>query len=123
MDFVKNENIKYTYSKENIGLCSAVNIAAAKASHELIIYAHDDMFFCKNWDAQLLKEIKNINHNFFYISGMNVSYLDGFINHDCGKLPNEFDPDKFHSFCENDNTPSYQGSHWAPHVVSQKFME
>ena len=79
------------------------------------------MFFCKNWDAQLLKEIKNINHNFFYISGMNVSYLDGFINHDCGKLPNEFDPDKFHSFCENDNTPSYQGSHWAPHVVHKSL--
>ena len=33
------------------------------------------------------------------ISGMNVSYLDGFINHDCGKLPNEFDQNKFHSFC------------------------
>ena len=121
LDFVKNENIKYTYSKVNIGLCSAVNIAAKKSSNELIVYAHDDMFFCKNWDVQLLKEIKIINHDFFYISGMNVSYLDGFINHDCGKLPNEFDQDKFSIFCENDQTPSYQGSHWAPHVVHKNL--
>jgi len=117
LDYIKNENIKFTYSKENIGLCSSVNIATKKASNQLIIYAHDDMFFCKNWDYELLNEIKKINHNFFYISGMNVSYLDGFINLDCGRLPNEFNSDKFDIFCKNDKTVNYQGSHWAPHVV------
>ena len=34
LDYVKNENIKFTYSKENIGLCSAVNLASKKASNE-----------------------------------------------------------------------------------------
>ena len=29
-------------------------------STNYILYAHDDMFFCKNWDIYLTNEIKNI---------------------------------------------------------------
>ena len=117
LEFVKDKKIKFTHSKDNIGLCSSVNIAAKEATNEFILYAHDDMYFCKNWDYELFQEIKNINHNFFYISGMNISYWDGFMNIDCGRFPNEFDNDKFEQFCKNDKTTNYQGSHWAPHVV------
>ncbi len=123
LDFVKDQNIKYTHSTENIGLCSAVNLAAKKTSNELIVYSHDDMFFCKNWDFDLINEIKSINHDFYYISGMNVSYLDGFINLNCGKHPNEFDNKKFEDFCKIDKTENIQGSHWAPHVVHKNLWD
>ena len=117
LNYVKNEKIKFTHSKENIGLCSSVNYAAKKTLNELIVYAHDDMFFCKNWDYELLNEIQSMNNNLFYISGMNISYLDGFINFDCGKSPENFEENKFDSFCKNDQSINYQGSHWAPHAV------
>ncbi len=123
LDFVKNNNIKFTHSKNNIGLCSSVNLAAKKAINELIVYSHDDMFFCKNWDLELIGEIKKINHNFFYISGMNVSYSDGFIDVDCGKFPKEFNNDKFNKFCQNDKSQNIQGSHWAPHVVHKNLWD
>ena len=121
LNFVKNNKIKFTHSKNNIGLCSSVNLAAKKATNELIVYSHDDMFFCENWDLELINEIKSINHNLFYISGMNISYSGGFIDLDCGKFPSEFNNDKFNTFCQNDSTQNIQGSHWAPHVVHKNL--
>ncbi|SVD26265.1 uncharacterized protein METZ01_LOCUS379119, partial [marine metagenome] len=32
------------------------------------------MYFCKNWDLYLEKEIKKHKNNFYYISGTNISY-------------------------------------------------
>ena len=117
LNYIKENNIKFTHSYENIGLCKAVNNAVKKSSNKLILYAHDDMYFCKKWDLYLEKELKNYNDKLFYISGTNVSYKDGIINFDCGTSPSDFDKEKFNKFCENDNTKDLQGSHWAPHII------
>jgi glycosyltransferase involved in cell wall biosynthesis len=117
LNYIKENNIKFTHSHENIGLCKAVNNAVKKSSNKLILYAHDDMYFCKKWDLYLEKELKNYNDKLFYISGTNVSYKDGIINFDCGASPSDFDKEKFNKFCENDNTKDLQGSHWAPHII------
>ena len=117
LNYIKENNIKFTHSHENIGLCKAVNNAVKKSSNKLILYAHDDMYFCKKWDLYLEKELKNYNDKLFYISGTNVSYKDGIINFDCGTSPSDFDKEKFNKFCENDNTKDLQGSHWAPHII------
>ena len=117
LNYVKENNIKYTHSYENIGLCKAVNNAAKKTSNNLILYAHDDMYFCKKWDLYVENELKNYNDKLFYISGTNVSYRDALINFDCGSSPSDFDKEKFNKFCESDKTNDLQGSHWAPHII------
>ena len=43
--FLKNNKIKFSKSKENIGLCSGANSAASLAETEYIIYSNDDMYF------------------------------------------------------------------------------
>ena len=50
LEYVKYNNISYTYSKKNLGLCSSVNLAAKEATTNYILYSHDDMYFCPNWD-------------------------------------------------------------------------
>ena len=117
LNYIKENNIKFTHSYENIGLCKAVNNAVKKSSNKLILYAHDDMYFCKKWDLYVENELKNYNDKLFYISGTNVSYKDGLINFDCGTSPSDFDKEKFNKFCENDKTNDLQGSHWAPHII------
>jgi len=57
LEFAKKNKIFYTYSSENIGLCKAANLAASKSNTNLILYSHDDMFFCKDWDIFLEKEL------------------------------------------------------------------
>ena len=45
LDFIKKNEIKHSYSAKNIGLCSAVNIAAGLSTTNYIMYSNDDMFF------------------------------------------------------------------------------
>ena len=37
-----------------------INKASKLVNTNYILYAHDDMYFCKNWDVFLEKEIKNL---------------------------------------------------------------
>jgi len=123
LDFVKKNNFLYTHSKENIGLCSSMKEASTLIKNDYVLYAHDDMYFCKNWDLFLYEEIKILKDNFFYFSGTNVSYKDGIIDFDCGNNPENFNIDKFNKFCCDDKSPNLQGSHWAPHVVHKDLWE
>ncbi len=123
LDFVKNNNIKFTYSKDNIGLCSSMNTAYKISTSNLILYAHDDMYFCKNWDKYLIDEIRNQKDNLYYLSGTNVSTRHGLINFDCGDKIENFDESKFLKFCLEDNTPNLQSSHWSPHLIHRELWE
>jgi len=117
LDYVKQNKILYTYSKDNIGLCDAVNNASLLSTTNFILYAHDDMYFCKNWDLYLENDVKKYKNNFYYISGTNISSKYGSINYDCGSSPKNFNFDKFNAFCSNDTSNDLQGSHWAPHLI------
>ncbi len=121
LEYAKKNGIHYTYSNSNIGLCSSLNNASRLINTDYILYAHDDMFFCKNWDIFLEKEVKNINDNLFYLTGTNVSINNGLINYDCGSSPENFDEKKFTEFCQNDKSLDLQGSHWAPHLIHKEL--
>ena len=85
------------------------------------MYSHDDMFFCKNWDIYLEKEIRQYPNNLYYLTGTNVSVKNGLINYDCGSSPINFDELKFDNFCRNDVSKDLQGSHWAPHLIHKEL--
>ena len=116
-DYINNNKYQFTHSKTNIGLCSSIKEASKLIKNQYVLYAHDDMYFCKNWDQFLIEEVQKQNNNLFYFSGTNISYKDGILNFDCGNTPENFDQIKFDNFCEKDNSPDLQGSHWAPHLI------
>ena len=116
-DYINNNKYQFTHSKTNIGLCSSIKEASKLIKNQYVLYAHDDMYFCKNWDKFLIDEVQKQNNNLFYFSGTNISYKDGILNFDCGNTPENFDQIKFDNFCEKDNSPDLQGSHWAPHLI------
>ena len=115
LDYLKDNNIKYTYTDFNAGICKGMNIAAQSSSYDYILYAHDDFYFCPNWDEILKKEIDLIGHNNFYLSGTMVH--NGQINFDCGDTAENFNEKKFLEEYKNHNFYDFQGSTWAPHVV------
>tara|TARA_Y100000768_G_scaffold385386_1_gene371398 strand:- start:1324 stop:2175 length:852 start_codon:yes stop_codon:yes gene_type:complete len=121
LDFAQKNNIKYTHSIDNIGLCKSVNKAAKLSSTDLLLYSHDDMFFCKNWDIYIKNELNKFNDNLYYITGTNISKNAGLINYDCGSAPENFDEKKFNNFCINDVSQDLQGSHWAPHLIHKSL--
>ena len=123
LDYAKKEKLQFTYSEKNIGLCSSINRASTLVDTNYILYAHDDMFFCKNWDIFLKNEIEKFSNHLYYLSGTNISVNNGLINYDCGSAPDNFNNSKFNEFCDNDNSKDLQGSHWAPHVIHRDLWE
>ena len=123
LEYALKNNIKHTHSKSNIGLCSSMNKAYTLTTTDYILYAHDDMYFCKNWDIFLTDEINKQDNNQYYLSGTNVSTRHGLINFDCGSTYLDFDEKKFHNFCLQDQTPDLQSSHWAPHLIHKELWD
>ena len=93
-NFLSNQNIKYTHTSENVGLCSAINTIAKFATKEYLIYSHDDMYFCPGWETSLIEEINTLSHNNFYISGSMIEPYSGHIIFNCGETIDEFDEEK-----------------------------
>ena len=93
-NYLLKEDISFTYTEENVGLCTAINIVAKKAKFSHLVYSHDDMYFCPNWEKPLKDEIKKIHHNKYYISGSMIEQNSGHIKFDCGANIEEFDEQK-----------------------------
>jgi glycosyltransferase involved in cell wall biosynthesis len=120
-EFLTKENIKHTFTAENVGLCSAINIITKKASKSYLIYTHDDMYFCPNWEQPLVKEINNINDNNFYISGSMIEPNSGHIKFNCGETIEQFDEEKLLENLDELNINDHQGSHFAPHCIHKEI--
>ena len=119
LDYLKNNNITYTYTDYNSGICTGMNMAAKKAKTQYILYAHDDFYFCPNWDHVLKDEINKINHNNFYLSGTMVN--NGQIQLDCGSDLETFDEERLLKEINNANYYDFQGSTWAPHLIHKEM--
>ena len=119
--FLINENIKYTITKYNSGICEGINMAAKKATTSYILYAHDDFYFCPGWDESLLNEVKKIPHNNFYLSGIMMN--NGPLKFDCGNTLDNFNEKKLLDNYKNINHYDFQGSTWAPHLMHKELWE
>ena len=119
LSYLKTNNIKYTYTNYNSGICTGMNMAAKKATTDYILYAHDDFYFCPNWDTILKSEVDSLGHNLFYLSGTMVN--NGQIILDCGNSIETFDEDKLLRKIDDANYYDFQGSTWAPHLIHKKL--
>ena len=100
-DYLKENKIKFTYSKYNAGVCEGVNSAAKISSTNYILYSHDDFYFCPGWDEALLNEVNSIGHNKFYLSGTMIQ--NGHLELDCGSTIDEFNEEKLLNNFNNSN--------------------
>ena len=121
LDFVKQNNINFTFTKKNVGLCTAVNTAAKLASTEYILYSHDDMYFCPSWDLVLKDELNKINTKLFYFSASMIEKDSGHIIFDCGSTYKDFDEEKLLENFKDLKCKDFQGSHWAPHLIHKEI--
>ena len=107
-EYLIKQNIKYTKTDYNSGICEGMNLAANKSTADYILYAHDDFYFCPGWDEVLLNEVKKIPHNKFYLSGIMMN--NGPLKFDCGRTLEEFDENKFLDNFKEINHFDFQGS-------------
>ncbi|MCC6251160.1 MAG: glycosyltransferase family 2 protein [Bacteroidia bacterium] len=123
LDYIKEEQIEYTYSADNIGICYAVNQAAALAQHDYIVYMNDDMYVCPLWDKYIIEEIQKLPDDDFMFSGTLIEPRDTgnlcVINANFGNNISNFNEkqllENYRSFSKSD----WQGSAWPPTIVSK----
>ena len=119
LTYLKNNNIDFTFTNYNSGICTGMNLAAKKAKTNYILYAHDDFYFCPKWDLVLEKEINSISHNKFYLSGTMVN--NGQIELNCGNNLETFNEKKLLNEIDSANFYDFQGSTWAPHLIHKEM--
>ena len=117
IEYLKEENILFSRSKNNIGLCSAINQGVKLSKYKYIVYSHDDCYFCPSWDKVLINEINSLNHNKFYFSCSLVEHNSGHIKFDCGRDLESFNEEKFLKNYKDINFYDHQGTHWSPLCV------
>ena len=101
LQYVKENNIEFTYSEDNIGMPKALNKASKLSKFDYILISHDDFYFCPGWDTEFVNEIMNIKHNNFYLSGTMVGATNKIPYYD-NALPSEFNAgDNIENFNES----------------------
>ena len=120
-DFLRDQNIEFTFSNYNSGICEGMNTASKKSKFKYILYSHDDFYFCPGWDEVLKKEVDAIGHNNFYLSGVMMN--NGPIKFNAGSDIKSFDENKVLNEYQNYNHYDFQGSTWAPHLLHRELWE
>ena len=120
-NFLQDENIDFTFTKYNSGICEGMNTASKKSKFKYILYSHDDFYFCPGWDEVLKNEVDSIGHNNFYLSGIMMN--NGPIKFNAGSDIKSFDEKKVLNEYQNYNHYDFQGSTWAPHLLHRDLWE
>ena len=123
LDYANDNNLEYTFSKKNLGLCTSLNNACKLVKTDYILYSHDDMYFCPGWDDALIDELRNQNDIFFYLSGTMIEQCAGHIQYDCGNNLQNFDEKKLLNNYKNLPYYDHQGSHFAPHLIHKRIWD
>ena len=117
LEYIKEKKYKYSYSRNNQGVCVAFNEAAKLAKNNYIVLAHDDMYFCPGWDTVFYNEIKNILPKNFFLSGTMVQNFGTYIKLDCGKTYENFNERKLLKELPQIKFDDFQGTHWQPSLI------
>ncbi len=120
INFVKENNLKFTHSKINDGLCIGCNKVSKLSSFDYILYAHDDMYFLPDWDLLLINEVKSLNTTKFYLSSIMINgdpKLNGHLNFHAGDTVENFNEEYLLQNYKNLKHDDFQGSTWAPHLI------
>jgi glycosyltransferase involved in cell wall biosynthesis len=92
--WVQEQQLSYTHSAQNIGICLAVNEAAMHAKRDYILYLNDDMYCCPGWDTALVNKMKGLDTDLFMLSGTMIEPVQTsnpcVIVKDYGRSPDKF---------------------------------
>ena len=119
-------DIQFTHTKENSGICYALNIGRTLATTEYIVYMNDDMYVCPGWDTALIREIRAVGHNLFFFSATSIEPLASsncVIEMDFGTGINSF---KEKELLANYSAPpkaDWQGATWPPNIVHRNTWD
>ena len=127
-DWVKKNNFTFTHSKQNVGVCYAMNAMAKLATTDYILYMNDDMYACPDWDKYLIEAIEKQKDDYFYFSSTMIEPTK--TNNKCviapfnfGVTPETFKETELLNFIKTTQKEDWYGASWPPSVVHRNIWD
>ena len=126
LDWVKQQNLSYTHSAENVGVCYGFNAPATLAEADYLVFSDDDFYFAPEWDVPLWDTVKEVGHDYFCISSTMIEHSPTNYNciiapYDFGKTVKEFDEKRFLNEYKSIPFQDWMGSNWYPLILHKKI--
>lgn len=125
LEWVRSQNIKYTQSDKNVGVCLSVNHLVAQARHDWVLYMNDDMVAAPGWDTAFAEAVESVESDLALFFGTLIQPENGgndtIIRQDCGASPATFDEAKFLQSCLADGRGDKEGAASQPTLVHRKW--
>ncbi len=126
--FLEREGIKYSFSKANVGVCKALNAAAALAEREYLVFMNDDMYVLPGWDIPWTEAIESRSDDMFFFSATmleptatgNKAVVAPV---DFGRSPHTFQEAHLLAAFSELRRQDWQGATWPPNIVSKRLWE
>jgi hypothetical protein len=127
LEWAQSEGLKFTYTKNNVGVCESMNAAFSISSRKQTIYFNDDMFALPSWDVELalFASARDIGTNEAFISSTMIEPRG---DNPCCLAPRDYGQ-SIETFRESDlikdltalreQSPNRKGSTWPPCIVSR----
>ena len=121
-DWVAREGIEHTATDGNVGICHAVNLAAARARTDHVLYMNDDMVAAPGWDVALGRALARVGgHRAFMLSGTMIEPIATgnacVVVADYGRDPGRFDLQRFARDAPGLARADWLGATWPPTLV------
>jgi GT2 family glycosyltransferase len=124
-DYVRDQGLEYTLSEKNIGICYAVNSAAALARKEWLVFLNDDMYCCPGWDTRLAEKIEALGHDACMLSGTMIEPVETGNScvsvRDFGRTTADFREAELLSNYATLAKDDWSGATWPPTVLSKRW--
>jgi GT2 family glycosyltransferase len=125
LEWVRAQQLAYTHSPQNIGICLAVNEAAMHVKMDYILYLNDDMYCCPGWDTALVNKMKGLGTDLFMLSGTMIEPVQTsnpcVIVKDYGRSPDKFAERELLADLPNHHKRDWYGATWPPTLVHAKW--
>tara|TARA_R100000027_G_scaffold2734_9_gene2726 strand:+ start:31049 stop:31909 length:861 start_codon:yes stop_codon:yes gene_type:complete len=127
-EWADTENLLYTASDENVGICIALNRASELATTDFIVYLNDDMVALPGWDTALQETIEKIPHDRWFLSGTMIEPTAS-RNPCCiapfnfGSGPEDYQEDTLLSQYAQLPKQDWTGANWPPNIVPRTLWE
>lgn len=126
IEWLLNQEISYSATAKNAGICKAMNAAASLASAKYYVYMNDDMVCLPNWDKPLIEEISKLRHNAFMLSSTMIEPKDSgnacvLAPYNFGTHPSEFKEEALMAATQDVVKPDWQGASWPPLLVHKEY--
>jgi len=123
-DWVAQEGLEHTATETNVGICVAVNLAAARARADYVLYVNDDMVAAPGWDVALERALGCVGEFApftFMLSGTMVEPVATgnrcVVVADYGRDPDQFDLGRFAREAPGHMRADWLGATWPPALV------